>query len=349
MLELPIVALLVALSAGLAEQPAAGLQVVVLQGEDAINIIQQKTAVGPIVEVRDRNGLPVAGATVTFTIEGGKLATFSGGTSTLTVATNAVGRAAVAAIDPISAGSFQIQVQAAFQGQTVAATIAQSNVMTLAEAAATASTAGSSAAAGSAAGGAAGGGGVSATTIGIVGAAVGGGALVATQVGGDSAAAPTGPTSTTRTLSGLISGTLIHNYSDPRNSAVCTIHHVLRADATVTLTIQSDAVTGGSFQWTGTDASLGGGTCVLTQTNTGSFTGSAQLTGPAGALGFRTVSNFNTQTLQGEPSNVEQVAGFTGAFDGTSLTGSFTFERTIVTPSVSQRTVGQITIPVTLR
>ena len=48
-----------------------GLRIVVIEGEDAVNIIQQKTAVRPIVEVRDRNDLPVAGASVLFTIGGG--------------------------------------------------------------------------------------------------------------------------------------------------------------------------------------------------------------------------------------------------------------------------------------
>ena len=73
----------------------------------AFDAIQEKTGndplkvfkaaidnVKPIVEVRDRNNQPVAGVIVTFSIEGGKAATF-GGSSTLTIATNAAGRAAV--------------------------------------------------------------------------------------------------------------------------------------------------------------------------------------------------------------------------------------------------------------
>ena len=117
-----------------ATQPAT-LRVVVIEGEDAVNIIQQKTAVRPVVEVRDRNNLPVPGAIVTFSIEGGKAATF-GGASTLTVATNAAGQAAVTGLTPSAAGAFQIQVSAAFQGQVATATIAQTNVMTAAQAAA---------------------------------------------------------------------------------------------------------------------------------------------------------------------------------------------------------------------
>lgn len=61
----------------------------VLEGEDAVNVIQQRTAVAPVVEVRDRNDQPVAGAVVSFAIRGGR-ATFNGA-RTLSVATNAAG------------------------------------------------------------------------------------------------------------------------------------------------------------------------------------------------------------------------------------------------------------------
>src|ERR1700685_1731831 len=45
---------------------AMGLRIVVLEGEDGVNIIKKKTAVKPVVEVRNRNNLPVGGAVVTF-------------------------------------------------------------------------------------------------------------------------------------------------------------------------------------------------------------------------------------------------------------------------------------------
>lgn len=64
-----IVALVAALLVGLV-QPG-GLKIVVIEGEGAVNIIQQKTAVSPLVEVRDRNNNPVSGAVVTFTIQSG--------------------------------------------------------------------------------------------------------------------------------------------------------------------------------------------------------------------------------------------------------------------------------------
>src|SRR5262245_3215723 len=91
--------LLALLLSSQAQTGQSAFRVVVIEGEDAVNIIQQKTAVRPVVEVRDRNNLPVSGALVTFSIEGGKAATF-GGASTLTVATNAAGQAAVTGLTP---------------------------------------------------------------------------------------------------------------------------------------------------------------------------------------------------------------------------------------------------------
>lgn len=124
---------------------ADGIRIVVIEGEDAVNIIQQKTAVAPIVEIRDKNGLPVGGVTVTFAIAGPN-ATFAGGLQQLTVVTNAAGRAAISTVSPMTSGAYQINVAAAFQGQTAAATITQTNFMTVAEAAqAAGSTAGSAA------------------------------------------------------------------------------------------------------------------------------------------------------------------------------------------------------------
>jgi hypothetical protein len=116
-------------------QANAEYRIVVLEGEDAVNIIQQKTAVAPIVEIRDKNGLPVGGVAVTFAISSPN-AVFAGGLQQLTVVTNAAGRAAISSLTPMSSGGYSINVAAAVQGQTVATTsIAQTNFMTLAEAA----------------------------------------------------------------------------------------------------------------------------------------------------------------------------------------------------------------------
>lgn len=152
---------------------APAFRIVVIAGENAVNIIQQKTSVAPVVEVRDRNDLPVAGATVIFTIGGGNAATFTGAARTVTVTTDALGRAATTAITPVSGGRFPIQIDAAFGDQMATLTITQTNVTTAAQAAA---------GAGRAAGATSGGGGLSGGAIaGIVGAAVGGGTIVAAK------------------------------------------------------------------------------------------------------------------------------------------------------------------------
>jgi hypothetical protein len=127
----------VASSIGIAQQrpaPPGNLKIVVIAGEGAVNIIQQKTAVAPIVEIRDRNNLPVSGATVTFSV-GGSGATFGTG-STLTVVTNAAGQATAAGLTPTAAGALQVNVSAAFQGQLASAAITQTNFATAQAAAA---------------------------------------------------------------------------------------------------------------------------------------------------------------------------------------------------------------------
>ena len=171
--------LLTAMTAGFffGQQPA-GLKIVVIAGEDAVNVIQQRTAVAPIVEVRDRNNVPVAGVPVTFTV-GGSGASFAGGVNTITVTTNALGQAAASGLTPTASGALRITASAALQGQTATATIAQTNVMTAAQAAAAGG--GTSTTAGTGAAAAGGGGGISATTIGLIGAAAAGGAVAAVK------------------------------------------------------------------------------------------------------------------------------------------------------------------------
>ena len=187
------------LAAGAAAAQDGGLRIVVLEGEDSVNIIEQGTAVPTLVEVRDRNDLPVAGAAVAFLLQGGN-ATLNAGVSQVALTTNALGQAAVT-VNPISTGAVQLSVNATFQGQTATAAIAQTNFATLAEAAAagagaTGGTGTGGGAAGTGAGGAGGGLGAGAIA-GIAGAAVGG-ALVVTQVAGSKPCAFTvSPTSFT--------------------------------------------------------------------------------------------------------------------------------------------------------
>jgi hypothetical protein len=178
-----------------ASSQSNALRIVVIAGEDAVNVIQQKTAVAPIVEVRDRNNLPVAGASVVFTLNGSG-ATFAGA-RTLTVVTNAAGQATAAGLTPTTAGAINISATATFQGQTATIAIAQSNVLTAAEAAKLANT-------GTAASG--GGGGLSAgkliAIVGGVGAAGAGVAVAAGGSGGDSSTSTTSSSTTATSTTG---------------------------------------------------------------------------------------------------------------------------------------------------
>jgi hypothetical protein len=115
-----------------------GLQIVVIQGEDGVNIIQQKTAVQPIVEVRDKNNVPVAGVLVTFGISGAgggvSPAAFANGLSRIGVMTDSSGRAAVQGLQALGRGAFNIDISATMNGQTVTKVLGQSNFQTIAEA-----------------------------------------------------------------------------------------------------------------------------------------------------------------------------------------------------------------------
>ena len=69
-------------------QVAPMLNLVVIEGEGAINNVRQRTAREPIVQVEDSNHRPVAGAIVTFTLPGrGASGVFANGSQTMTVTT----------------------------------------------------------------------------------------------------------------------------------------------------------------------------------------------------------------------------------------------------------------------
>ena len=174
-------ALLIALCGRSVPAQSNALAIVVIEGEGAVNIIQQKTAVRALVEVRDRNNLPVSGVAVTFSV-GGQGASFAGGASTLTVTSNAAGQAVVAGLTPTAAGPVTINASALVNGQTIAATITQTNFATVAEAAASGASAGGGSGSAAGAGGGAGGGGLG--TGAIVGIVAGGAAVAAGAVAG---------------------------------------------------------------------------------------------------------------------------------------------------------------------
>lgn len=116
---------------GCAQETGLKLNLVVMEGEGAINNIRQRTAREPIVQVEDENHKPIAGAAVVFTLPSqGAGATFAGGSHTLTVITDAQGRAVARGFQPNHLqGQFQIHVNASYNGQTANTNISQSNVV----------------------------------------------------------------------------------------------------------------------------------------------------------------------------------------------------------------------------
>ncbi len=165
---------------------APELKINVLEGEDGVNIIKTKTAVKPVVEVRDKNNLPVASAYITFFApESGPHVTFANGRSTYSTLTDANGRATVHVMKPVGPGRFMIKVMASFQGETATATIAQTNYSTLA--AATAAGVGAAAGAGTPAGA-----GISGLMIGLIAAGVAAGVVTAVALAKSGGGKPTG-------------------------------------------------------------------------------------------------------------------------------------------------------------
>jgi hypothetical protein len=165
-----------------AQETGSQLNIVIVEGDGAINNIRQRTAREPIVQVEDQNHKPIAGAAVVFLLpEQGASGVFANGSHTLTVMTDAQGRAVARGFHPNNVqGKLQIHVTASHQGQTASATISQTNAV--------------GAAAGAAAAG------VSAkliTILVIAGAAVAGGVVAATRGGGSSSTTPIPPTTVT--------------------------------------------------------------------------------------------------------------------------------------------------------
>jgi hypothetical protein len=186
----PFFALLLSLLLGLpplgisaAEQPApAKLNIVIVEGEGAINNVRQRTARETIVQVEDENHRPIAGAAVLFMLpDSGPSGTWANGTRTLQVMTDSQGRAVAKGLRVNSlVGKYQIQVQASYEGTTATTTVTQVNSVITAAAA----------------------GGVSGKVLAILviaGGAAAGGVIAATHKGGgtSSTSPPPAPTSTT--------------------------------------------------------------------------------------------------------------------------------------------------------
>jgi hypothetical protein len=118
-----------------AAEPPRSLQIVILDGEGALNNIQERTAREPIVQVQDHNHKPVAGASLLFAIHGGADGaggTFAGGASTLSVTTDVNGIARGTGLAPnATKGSWQVEVTASIGTLTASAVINELNVQPL--------------------------------------------------------------------------------------------------------------------------------------------------------------------------------------------------------------------------
>jgi hypothetical protein len=114
--------------AAFGQEPAHTLNLVIVEGDGAINNVRQRTAREPIVQVEDENHKPVAGAAVLFLLpEHGAGGTFADGSHSLSVVTDAQGRATAHGIHFNHVqGQFQIQVTASFGSLTATTVISQS-------------------------------------------------------------------------------------------------------------------------------------------------------------------------------------------------------------------------------
>lgn len=114
-----------------AQAPPAELRITIIDGDEAINNIRQRTAREPIVQVEDENHRPIAGAAVIFTLPNdGPGGVFLNGSRTLLTTTDAKGQAIARGLKPNNIqGQFDVRVNANYRGTTGQATIHQTNAL----------------------------------------------------------------------------------------------------------------------------------------------------------------------------------------------------------------------------
>src|SRR5436190_23182432 len=105
------------------------LNIVVVEGEGAINNVKQRVTREPIVRVEDENHRPIAGAAVVFTLPTeGATGEFGGGAKTLTVMTDDRGLAAAKGLKPNQvSGKLPIHITASYRGMSARSNITQIN------------------------------------------------------------------------------------------------------------------------------------------------------------------------------------------------------------------------------
>ena len=111
-----------------AQEPA--LKIAVVAGEGTRQQISQKVRVEPAVQVQDETGKSIEGAAVVFTMpSSGPGGTFENGGHSLTVATDALGRATAHGLHLNRLkGPFDIHVTATYQDRTANTTISEISV-----------------------------------------------------------------------------------------------------------------------------------------------------------------------------------------------------------------------------
>jgi len=107
------------------------LNVVVVEGEGAINNIKKRTTRETVVRVEDENHKPVAGAAVAFLLPAdGPGGSFTGGAKSASIMTDSAGRAVMPHIAVNgNPGSYSISVYASHTGAAASATISQSSAL----------------------------------------------------------------------------------------------------------------------------------------------------------------------------------------------------------------------------
>ena len=159
------------------------LNIVVVQGEGAINNARQRVTREPIVRIEDENHRPIAGAAVVFTLPTqGATGQFGNGSQNLTIMTDKQGQAVAHGLKLNGLpGNVPIQVNVSFRGLTARTVITEISVLPPgAKASANAGTGG-------------GHGALIAVLVVLGAAAAGGGAYFATHKSGSSPTTPTPP------------------------------------------------------------------------------------------------------------------------------------------------------------
>ena len=96
------------------------LNIIIVEGEGAVNNARQRVSREPIVQVTDENNKPVAGAAVIFFLPGsGPGATFPGGANSFTAITGPEGKASANGLKSNSLqGEYSVRVTASYKGLT---------------------------------------------------------------------------------------------------------------------------------------------------------------------------------------------------------------------------------------